>query len=489
MTSPDRSGADRSLVLAAAGASAVIAATSWQVGAVPFRFARASPLPYVGYYAALATMLACWLVLGRRVRDGHASAAAVRRYVAAVSLPLLAAAPVASRDLWAYAAQGHLTGTGIDPYTHGPIAAPGAFVGEMSGIWKSTPAPYGPVWLRMSQFAAWISDGHPVVAVMLLRLPAFAAVLIGVWAVSRLAGRRAAGALWLGLANPLLLVLGLGGGHNDLLMIALILVALVLARRASPWSLGAAGAVLGLALLIKSPAALAVPFLVPVWLQANGHPPVLRQIARSCLIAAAGALLAVGVLSAACGLGFGWVGDVGPGAKWVSWLSLPSGLAMLVKLLTGSTTGLRVLDGTMKAFRTAGEAVMVIAAAVLWVRALRGRDALACLAIALAIAAALAPSVQVWYFCWGIAVAALVGLARPVVAVLVAATVGFTVMITPAGHGWESDWRGPVVLAGAALLTYAWTRWCEAGSPPDQDRPQRPRPQVRAENRTEFGHV
>lgn len=479
-------GTDRSLrwPAAAGAASIVVAVTSWWIAAVPARFAAAPVLPYVGYYVALAVLVGSWLLLGRSVLDTRAAPRTVTRYLLCAATPLLAAAPF-GRDLWAYAAQGHLTGTGLDPYTHGPAAAPGAFAAEVSTRWLHSPAPYGPVWLRLSQFAAWLSGHHPTVATLLLRLPAFVALLLAVWALHRLSSGASARAVWLGAANPLLLVLGLGGGHNDVVMIALILTAAVVARRPPLRALALAGALLGLAVLIKSPAALAVPFAVPLWLQANRIRPTLRQIALGCLTTAAGAGVTVVVLSAACGLGYGWTSQVGAAAQWVSWLSLPTGAGMLAKLATGTTSGLRVLDGTIKAFRTAGEAIIVAATLTLWVVALRGRNAVGCLALALGIAAAFAPSVQPWYFCWGIALAGLLALPRPATGALAAATVGFTIMITPSGAGWESDWRAPVVLAGAALLTWLGLRRSAA----DDDRADRARPEVRADHRAELGHV
>jgi hypothetical protein len=58
-------------------------------------------------------------------------------------------------------------------------------------------------------------------------------------------------------------------------------------------------------------------------------------------------------------------------------------------------------------------------------------------------------------------------------------------MITPSGAGWESDWRAPVVLTGAALLTWLVLR----RSAPDDDGAERPRPEMGAHHGAEFGHV
>ena len=92
------------------------------------------------------------------------------------------------------------------------------------------------MWLRLSQAADWISGGHPTVAALLLRLPALAGLLLCAWALGEIATRlrlrgRLGQALWLGVASPLTVVLGVGGGHNDLIMMGLAFAGLALASK------------------------------------------------------------------------------------------------------------------------------------------------------------------------------------------------------------------------------------------------------------------
>jgi hypothetical protein len=164
----------------------------------------------------------------------------------------------------------------------------------------------------------------------------------------------------------------------------------------------------------------------------------------------------VSALTGLTGLGFGWVTKVNSDAQWVSWLSLPSAAAMLGKWVTGDGNP-RGLDDTIRVCRTVGEVVAVVALVLLWLLAVRRprerSAAMGPLALALGLAAVLGPSVQPWYYLWGLTVAGLAVPARRGLLALAAVPVVFTVMITPSGKGWESDWRAPLVVLGGAVVT------------------------------------
>lgn len=479
------------LTLLGAAGSALLTVCSWWVGAVPAAWRlppTAARIPvYLACYLGLAAVLASWLLLGRRLLHDHgATPRDLARYVVACAVPLLGAAPF-GRDLWAYAAQGNVVAHGLDPYTAGPAAVPGAFTAEVSGRWVHSPSPYGPVWLRLSQLGTWASDGHPTVAALLLRLPAFAALLACVWAVHRLAGAlggRLAVGLWLGVASPLTIVLGVGGGHNDLPMLALGLVGLAVAARPGLMSLAVGAAIAAVGVLVKSPAAIAVAFTVPVWLHGTGAQIDLRRICVACATALAAALVTVGALTAATGLGFGWTKQVNADAQWVSWLSLPSGFAMLLHTVTGSQD-LKAVDATMRDCRTAGEVLTVLVLVAAWLLALRGnrRAVLGWLAVAFGVAALLAPSVQPWYYAWALAVAGLVVAGRRALVVLAAVALVFPVMITPSGYGYESSWPAVPMLAGALLACW----W--ALSAAHHDDTDHTGAEVRADDRAQLGDV
>ena len=63
-------------------------------------------------------------------------------------VPLLMVAPLFSRDVFSYAAQGEMMSHHINPYNYGPgTIGSGQFVSPVDNLWLNTPAPYGPLFL------------------------------------------------------------------------------------------------------------------------------------------------------------------------------------------------------------------------------------------------------------------------------------------------------------------------------------------------------
>lgn len=447
------------LVGSAIAGAILMAGGSWWLAAVPVqRHPDTGVVAHIAFYLGLVVMIAAWLELGRRLLSGdmRITPRLLRGYVLGAAAPFLLSAPF-GRDLWAYAAQGNLVRRGLDPYGYGPAAVPGAFTNEMSARWLDTPSPYGPLWLRFSHAIASIADGHPTLAALLLRLPAYAALGLILWALPVLA-RAVDGwltrCLWLGVASPLTIVLGIGGGHNDVLMVGLTLVGLALATRPGLRALALGAAVIGVGVMIKSPAALAVPFTVPLWLWSNNADRSPREIVKACTAGAAGAALSVGLVTTVCGLGFGWIHQVKVNSPWISWLSFPSAASALSKLVAGSTNHLTTIDATMRDFRIAGQVLTILIAAACWFAAMRRGNPLGYLALALGCAATLPPSVQPWYYTWGLVLAGLVVLRRRTVILLAAVSLVFPVMITPSGRGYEGKWQAIPMLACALVVSW-----------------------------------
>jgi alpha-1,6-mannosyltransferase len=443
-----------------------MALTSWRVAAVPTQWSRPLLVPaHVLFYLGLGVLTSAWLLLGRALLRGDPTVTVkvLQHFTSAAGAPFVFAAPL-GRDLWAYSAQGHLLSTGLSPYDHGPSAAPGAFAQEVSPRWSDSPAPYGPLWLRLSQAAAWVARDHPLRAALLLRLPAVVGLALCCWAIPALANQlsprqaeRLPLALWLGVASPLMLVLGVGGGHNDLLMLGLGLAGVAIAARGGlrPLALGVGVGALGV--LVKSPAAIAVAFTVPASLHASRQAPSRRPATASIGVALGGAGAALLTATALSGLGFGWMRQVNSDAQWVSWLSLPSGLTMLGKAIAGDDH-VRGLDDTLRSARTAGEVLAVVVLIALWLLAARQpRRTAQLLALAFGVTALLGPSVQPWYYLWALLPAGLAVRRRAAVQALAVAAVVFPIMITPSGVGLESSWAALPVIALAVALVLCGT--------------------------------
>jgi alpha-1,6-mannosyltransferase len=387
-------------------------------------------------YIGLAILAMAWLHLGRAVRRRAPGTEETRlmRIAWVWGAPLVLAVPLFSRDLYSYAAQAQITHTGLDPYTHGPAALPGPFLDEISGIWVDTPAPYGPLWLSLGRLVAMVTRDHVVITVLCMRLLAVGGVLLTAHYLPRLAvacGADPRGALWLGLLNPLVLVHLVAGGHNDALMLGLVVAGVTIAIEATDhWSIAGGVALASCAVMVKAPAVLAVAFIASIWARRLGGQAALP---RACLRVGAVGLATAGLITLASGLGLGWVRQLNTPGEVVTWLSIPTGLGMLVDVLRGLPNFVTSADPTISLLRVVGQAITVVVVLGLWLRADRLGPARA-LALSLFAVVMLGPVVEPWYLIWPLTIAAAVRLPHRVWLVAAGASVWLSMMITPQGE-------------------------------------------------------
>jgi alpha-1,6-mannosyltransferase len=450
----------------------LMAASSYWVAAIPVWFRTqdvavisalriGSPGPRIAFYVGMGALTIAWLQLGRLLLDGPLDWRQMRAIGIRWMIPFALAAPMSSRDLWAYAAQSHLVAHGLDPYTLGPSALPGRFAVEVSARWQSTPAPYGPLWLLIGRGIAVAFGDHVTPMVYAIRALAVIGMLLLAWTVptlSRRGGGRAEVGLWLTIANPLFLILGVGGGHNDVLMVGFMAWGLVLATNNGPlWrTLGFGVVAITAATAIKSPAVIAAAFAIPLWLAYNDQSRrwrTPRGVVMVCAISATVVVTVFTAVTAVSGLGTGWIKQVNNSAPIITWMSIPTSAAMLWKLVNGTVHGSTRVDSAMRGFRTAGTVVTILVLALLWVRAF-GRARWQGLAIALLAVVLLGPTVQPWYFCWALVAAAAFLVDANQLTWIGGLSISLVAMIRPNGTGFQMK---PVVLvflaAGAGL---AW---------------------------------
>ncbi|MEU5714753.1 polyprenol phosphomannose-dependent alpha 1,6 mannosyltransferase MptB [Streptomyces sp. NPDC020403] len=420
--------------LGAAG-SAAAAVGGWAVGTLPAHDPWGLWVPHgslvnaAGYalaYGGLTLLVVAWWLYGR-------AGASVRHSLVTLvwwAVPFALAPPLYSADVYSYIAQGAMVLEGHDVYSVGPSvldpAGPGGdAAASVGGHWTDTPAPYGPFFLLLARGVAWVTGGTIVPAVLGMRIIAVGALALVVWSLRRLArehGRSESAALWLGALNPLLLMHVIGGVHNDGLMAGLMLAGVVLALRGR-WITGSA--LIGLAMTVKSPAAVALLFVgVVVGRAAAG--PVVRRVAKGLL---APGLVAVAVAlgtSLLGGTGLGWLGTQGVAGRIHTALSVSSdlglGLGHLLRLLAGTDP-----DPVRSVVQSLGLAVaLALIARLAWHSATGRTEPVHALGLALLALVALSPMVQPWYLLWStvvLAATATEGRVRNVVAVLSAALV------------------------------------------------------------------
>jgi alpha-1,6-mannosyltransferase len=210
--------------------------------------------------------------------------------VVALHAVFLLAPPLLSTDIFSYLDYARLGAVhGLNPYTHTPSAVrQDPVFGLVGPKWDHTTTAYGPLFTLLSYPLAHLSLPNAVWALKGIAALASLGCVGLVWRCARLLGRDPLRpALLVGL-NPLLLVYAVAGGHNDLLMMALMVggVALALGRER------AAGAALVAAATVKASAAVVLPFML-----AGSRRP------RPVLI---GAAVALAVATLVSGLAFDW---------------------------------------------------------------------------------------------------------------------------------------------------------------------------------------
>ena len=95
--------------------------------------------------------------------------------------PLLLSVPVFSRDTYSYLAQGALLRDGFDPYVVGPVENQNSLLDNVSSIWTTTTAPYGPAFILVARFVTTLVGDHVVTGTMLLRLCMLPGLALLIW--------------------------------------------------------------------------------------------------------------------------------------------------------------------------------------------------------------------------------------------------------------------------------------------------------------------
>ena len=253
----------------------------------------------------------------------------VRQVLWLWSLPLLLAPPLFSRDAYSYAAQGRIVHVGLDPYRDGPSGVIESYAQNVDPIWLYTPAPYGPLQLQIQHLIVNVIGLHPYLAAVAMRLPAVIGVVLVAVLLPRLARRLGYGVsmtTWLAVLNPLVVIHLVGGAHNDALMLGLMVLGVWLALEHRPWL---AAVVVAAAAAIKAPGVLALLVVVAVRARRRtGSVPSLRELVREAVPLAGVCVATFAAITAASGLGYGWIGSLGVPGAVRSILSPPTALGM-----------------------------------------------------------------------------------------------------------------------------------------------------------------
>lgn len=420
------------------------------------RFGHGVVVSSILLWLGVGLILAAWLWLGRRLIDGRG----VSEYTLIASTgfwlaPLMCSVPLFSRDAYSYLAQGALLRDGFDPYSVGPIENPNPLLDDVSSVWTTTPAPYGPAFILIAKFVTLIAGDNVVPGTILLRLCMLPGLALLIWAAPRVArhvGASGAVALWICVLNPLVIVHLMGGVHNEMLMIGLMMagIALTLSRHHI-----SGAALIAVAVAIKATAMLALPFMVWVWMR---HLPGNRL--RAFAVASAASITTLGVvfavLSGLAGVGLGWLTALAGSARVINWLTIPTAVANLANAIGGAFLPVSFY-GVLDATRLIGMVVIAITLPLLWWRFRHtDREALQGIAWAMVVVVLFAPAALPWYYTWPLAVASALVQSRPAIALIAGFSTWIMVIFKPDGaHGMYS-WLHVLLATACAVATWSW---------------------------------
>ncbi|MEO1064644.1 MAG: polyprenol phosphomannose-dependent alpha 1,6 mannosyltransferase MptB [Actinomycetota bacterium] len=461
---------------ALAGASAPAGSSSswwWEVPAIPVEPAAHPVVATTAFYAGLILLTRAWLWLRPFARPDRLHGRAVVATALLWALPLLVGPPLASRDVYSYAALGEVAAAGFDPYEVGPAEVDGLPLDGVDPRWQEAPTPYGPGFVALAEATSPTSDVRwAVAAFRLLALAGLALVALAIPRLARAVGRGPEDALVLILCNPLTMLHLVSGAHNEALMIGLLTLGVAVGGTGEvSRSRAVAGAALcGLAATIKAPALLGIVFVAWIW-AARGDRIVERAL-RFAIVVAVG-LSTLTVVSAATGYGWGWLSTVATAGTVRAYLSVTTGIGVVVHAV-GDLVGVGTqLDRTVDVVNDLGLVIAAVIAAALLARATRlGVEALG---LTMLVVALLGPSMQPWYLLWG---AGLLAAARSGEAnrLLVGSSVVLAFGVLPSGPDLGEVLIGhgaALVLAIAALapLTIPFRRRAELVEDPGPARP------------------
>jgi len=409
-------------------------------------------------WTGVAVIVAAWLWLGRRLVDGRPASEYTMIATTGFWLaPLLLSVPLFSRDTYSYLAQGALLRDGFDPYVVGPIENPNILLDNVSTVWTTTTAPYGPAFILVAKFVTMVVGNNVVGGTMLLRLCMLPGLALLIWAAPRVArhvGANGAVALWICVLNPLVIVHLMGGVHNEMLMVGLMMagIACTFDRR---HVLGAA--LIATAVAVKATAVLALPFMVWVWVRHLGGNK-LRAFAIASATSVVTFIAVFAVLSGLAGVGLGWLTALAGSVRIINWLTIPTAVANLTDAI-GSLVFPVSFYEVLRVTRLAGIAVILTSLPLLWWRFRHtDRESLEGIALAMVIVVLFVPAALPWYYTWPLAVASAVAQSPRALALIAGFSTWIMVIFKPDGSHGMYSWLHVLMATSCAAAAWYWLR-------------------------------
>lgn len=321
-----------------------------------------------------------------------------------------------SKDVYLYLAYAKLGAAHHrNPYVTPPVDLGGRILHYIT--WKHQRTPYGPVFTLATYPLGLLSLANALWLIKLATVAAALGCIALVWKCAQLLDiSPAPAALAVGL-NPLFLIYGVAGSHNDIFMMALVLAGVWLALSARErMSAIATVAAVG----VKLAAAPIAPFVLLISIDRR----------RVFATAAAVGIALLGFSLLIFGL---HIFGVTQQADTVGRYSIPRLLASPLGVKPGAACDRHAAKCNARALSLASSVILAIAILVLLAWVLRGGDALTASGWAACALIVTLTSIQPWYFVWVLPLAVL---SRSRRLHLAAALLGLILFFTawPLGH-------------------------------------------------------
>lgn len=387
----------------------------------------AGPLEYVGISLTIGEVLATLLMLvgAYLVAIRFTEQVPPRLTIAAIAaftFIVLIGPPLFSTDVFSYQAYAKMFGVyHINPYVHGPSQIRlDPIYNYIGAKWIQTPSVYGPLFTFLSSAFATASVAFNDFAFKLIAAAASGGTMLLIWKSAKRRGVSPVRGVALFGLNPLVTLYGVGGGHNDMLVLLLTTGGIysVLTRRDR-----SAGALITAGAAVKLTGALVLPFALlgePGGVFRGRRHWLLVGSAATALVVAAVSYVAFGTSILHITSTLQTVQDQG------AWQSLPGVVFALAHVSV--THGVRVADD------------VILVAAVSWLlyRVWRGRmDWIEGAAWATFAVLATAWSLLPWYVCWLMPLVALTSNRRLWNVATVATVMGSAIMIATCLPSWN----------------------------------------------------
>lgn len=429
-------------------------------------------------------VVVAWLWVGKLCWPGRRrmiSRTQLGRTVLMWALPLAVAPPLFSRDMYCYLAQSEIAHRGFDPYVLSPLSALGAhdvLTQNVPNIWRDTPAPYGPLFLFVGRGIAAAVGENVVLGVLVWRAVMLLCLAAAIWAIPQLARRcgiNPVPAMWLSVANPIVLFHVVSGMHNEALLIGFMLPALELGLRwkNTPGVL-AAGVLLVVAGAVKPPAFVALGFFGIYVARRRGDR--YKDLLQVAALMTGVLVVTMTIITVISGWGLGWIGT----------FDVPD----RVKILLAPMTAFGLTGGGLTAAFGLGnhtDAMLLItkflgygfAIAVclrmLWQSFHRRIEPLTGLGVTLAALAIFGPVLHPWYLLWAMPLLALSTNANRFRLAATAITTLVSLVEPPTGADYMFRAYQVPLAVFAALIAFVIVLWLVRNRVPWLGPPPRPR--------------